>query len=79
MARQPLSIASGHNIHPAETIDTVRVWVQQCEVLEHTKGWNNYCHFQTRLEVGTKTGKGNWPGCPSLDITEREAQVVLTE
>ena len=44
--------------NPAETLDTVRAWVQQYEKYNIPRD-DIFCHFQARLEVGTqKHGTG---------------------
>ena len=57
MASWLLSIASVIK-NPAETLDTVRAWVQQYEKYNIPRD-GIFCHFQARLEVGTlKCGTG---------------------
>ena len=59
MASCPLSIASGLLKYHAETLDTVRAWVQQYEKCNIPRD-GIFCHFQAGLEVRTrKHGTGH--------------------
>jgi hypothetical protein len=62
--------------YPAETINAVRAWGQQCEDSKTYQGMAYFCRFQVRLEVGTITAMGRWQSCLKLKSTKR-AHAVL--